>query len=88
MQGLILIYMSDRHRPGAKRWLKIAEADGCAPPCGVNFGTAMCEITLGIYGHVIGDEQRNTAQNHSPKLVTEGQLLESGVLLEIAVASR
>jgi hypothetical protein len=47
----------------------------------------MCEITLGIYGHVIGDEQRNTPQNHSPKLVTEGQLLESGVLLEIAVAS-
>src|SRR5882762_6696148 len=45
-------------------------------------------ITLGIYGHVVGDEQRTAVQNRSTRLVNRNELLESRVLLEMVLASR
>src|SRR5215469_9404309 len=44
-------------------------------------------ITLGIYGHVVGNDQRSAVQKRSARLVNKGQLLESAVLLENVVAS-
>jgi hypothetical protein len=63
-------------------------ADGATPAVAQKrLRSSDARITLGIYGHVVGDEQRSAVQNRSARLVNEGQLLESRVLLEKAAAS-
>jgi integrase len=67
-------------RHGAARSLL---ADGATPAVvQAQLRHSDARITLGIYGHVVGDAQRNAVQNRSTRLVNCGQLLERRVLLE------